>query len=92
MDWRQCLSEFIGGLLGECIDIKLRLDHLGIRLQHLAKADNNCMFVEGFVTASLVICVGYNLIFGKKIKVGNLLPAILIPVFWKILQTVVGIA
>ncbi len=92
MDWRQCLSEFIGGLLGECIDIELRLDHLGVRLQHLAKADNNSMFVEGFVTASLVICVGYNLIFGKKIKVGNLLPAILIPVFWEILQTVVGIA
>lgn len=171
-------SLVIGGLLGECIDIELRLDHLGIRLQHLAKADNNSMFVEGFVTASLVICVGamaivgsiqdgltgdysmlcakavldmvivmvfastmgigvlfsalplgiyqglitlcavliapflsegliqnmsfvgsalifcvgYNLIFGKKIKVGNLLPAILIPVFWKILQTVVGIA
>lgn len=171
-------SLVIGGLLGECIDIELRLDHLGIRLQHLAKADNSSMFVEGFVTASLVICVGamaivgsiqdgltgdysmlcakavldmvivmvfastmgigvlfsalplgiyqglitlcavliapflsegliqnmsfvgsalifcvgYNLIFGKKIKVGNLLPAILIPVFWKILQTVVGIA
>lgn len=171
-------SLVIGGLLGECIDIELRLDHLGIRLQHLAKADNNSMFVEGFVTASLVICVGamaivgsiqdgltgdysmlcakavldmvivmvfastmgigvlfsalplgiyqglitlcavliapflsdgliqnmsfvgsalifcvgYNLIFGKKIKVGNLLPAILIPVFWEILQTVVGIA
>ena len=171
-------SLVIGGLLGECIDIELRLDHLGVRLQHLAKADNNSMFVEGFVTASLVICVGamaivgsiqdgltgdysmlcakavldmvivmvfastmgigvlfsalplgiyqglitlcavliapflsegliqnmsfvgsalifyvgYNLIFGKKIKVGNLLPAILIPVFWEILQTVVGIA
>ena len=45
-----------------------------------------------FVGSALIFCVGYNLIFGKKIKVGNLLPAILIPVFWEILQTVVGIA
>lgn len=171
-------SLVIGGLLGELINIELRLDQLGVRLQHIAKADNNSMFVEGFVTASLVICVGamaivgsiqdgltgdfsmlcakavldlvivmvfastmgvgvlfsalplgiyqglitvcavliapllsdqliqnmsfvgsalifcvgYNLIFGKKIKVGNLLPAMLIPVFWEILKTVVGIA
>ena len=65
MDWRQCLSEFIGGLLGEWIDIELRLEQLGVRLQHFAKADNNRMFVEGFVTAALVICVGAMAIVGS---------------------------
>ena len=30
----------------------------------------------------LIFCVGVNLIFDKKIKVGNMLPAIIIAVIW----------
>lgn len=32
------------------------------------------------VSSVLIFCVGYNIAFGKKIRVGNLLPAILVPV------------
>ncbi len=35
-----------------------------------------------FVGSSLIFCVGINLTFGKKIKVGNLLPALLGPVIY----------
>lgn len=33
----------------------------------------------------LIFCVGLNLVWGKKIKVGNLLPAIVIAVIWAFL-------
>lgn len=33
-----------------------------------------------FVGSILIFAIGFNLIFGKKIKVGNLLPAIIIPI------------
>ncbi len=35
-----------------------------------------------YVGSALIFCVGINSIFGKKIKVGNLLPALIVPVFY----------
>jgi uncharacterized membrane protein YqgA involved in biofilm formation len=35
-----------------------------------------------FVGSILIFCVGINLLWEKKIKVTNLLPALLIAVFW----------
>ncbi len=35
-----------------------------------------------YVGSALIFCVGINITFGKKIRVGNLLPALLIPVFY----------
>ena len=32
-----------------------------------------------FIGSMLIFCVGVNLSFGKKFKVGNMLPAIIIP-------------
>lgn len=43
-----------------------------------------------FVGSALIFCVGVNLAFGKKFKTGNLLPALLIPVFYEILRTLAG--
>lgn len=37
------------------------------------------------VGSVLIFCVGLNVAFGKKVKVGNLLPAILIPVIYSLL-------
>lgn len=37
-----------------------------------------------YVGSALIFCVGINITFGKKIRVGNLLPALLIPVFYVI--------
>lgn len=35
-----------------------------------------------YVGAALIFCVGINITFGKKIRVGNLLPALVIPAFY----------
>ena len=52
------LSLVIGGLIGEAINIEKRLDSLGETLKGLVKAKSDSRFVEGFVTVSLVTCVG----------------------------------
>jgi len=49
----------LGGLIGELIDIEGRLERLGERLRsRVAAGAQHDRFVEGFVTASLVFCVG----------------------------------
>jgi uncharacterized membrane protein YqgA involved in biofilm formation len=49
----------LGGLIGELIDIEGRLERLGERLRRrFARGDGNDRFVVGFVTASIVFCVG----------------------------------
>ena len=52
------ISLIIGGLMGELINIEKLLDALGEKLKGAVKAKGDNRFVEGFVTASLVICVG----------------------------------
>ncbi len=52
------LSLVIGGLLGELINIEKRLDSIGEKLKSAVRANGDNRFVEGFVTASLVVCVG----------------------------------
>lgn len=37
-----------------------------------------------FVGSALIFCVGVNIAFGKKINVGNLLPALLVPVIYQL--------
>lgn len=44
-----------------------------------------------FVGSVLIFCVGVNLAFGKKFKTGNMLPALLVPVFYEIIRGVFGI-
>lgn len=39
-----------------------------------------------FIGSALIFCVGINVTFGKKIKVGNLLPSLLIPAFYVIVK------
>lgn len=43
-----------------------------------------------YIGSALIFCVGINLTFGKKIKVGNLLPALLIPIVYECFQSVIG--
>lgn len=52
------ISLVIGGLLGEAINIEKHLDSIGERLKRMVRAKGDNRFVEGFVTASLVVCVG----------------------------------
>lgn len=52
------ISLLLGGLCGELINIEKRLDSVGEKLKEKVKGKGNSQFVEGFVTASLVVCVG----------------------------------
>ena len=38
------------------------------------------------VGSVLIFAVGCNVAFGKKFRVGNLLPALLVPVFWEVID------
>lgn len=42
-----------------------------------------------FIGSILIFGIGINMIFGKKIKCGNLLPAVLIPVFYELIQKLI---
>lgn len=56
----------LGSLIGTWIDIERRLEHMGDQLQaRFAKDDENGNFAKGFVTASLMFCVGAMAIVGS---------------------------
>ncbi len=57
-------SLVIGGIIGELINIEARLEHLGNWFQNKFFS-NGGNFAEGFVTASLVYCVGAMAIVGS---------------------------
>ena len=42
-----------------------------------------------YIGSALIFCVGINLTFGKKIKVGNLLPALLIPIVYELFRGII---
>lgn len=52
------LSLVIGTIIGEIIDIEKRFDKLGRILKSLIKSNNDNYFIEGFVTSSILFCVG----------------------------------
>lgn len=59
-------SLMIGALLGEWIDIEARLEGLGLWCKaRIPSGDKNTTFVEGFVTSSLLFCVGAMAIVGS---------------------------
>ena len=37
-----------------------------------------------FIGSTLIFCVGVNIAFGKKFKVGNMLPALIVPVLYHV--------
>ena len=51
-------SLVIGGIIGESLKIEERLDNLGEKLKSILKRGSDVHFVDGFVTASLITCVG----------------------------------
>jgi len=58
-------SLVIGGLIGEVIDLEEKMDHLGEKLKVLVKVQSDTKFVDGFVTATLVVCVGAMAVVGS---------------------------
>lgn len=58
-------SLVIGGVIGEIIDIEAGLERFGERIKRKFKSNNTSeRFVEGFLTASLLYCVGSMAIMG----------------------------
>jgi uncharacterized protein len=59
------LSLVFGGIIGETIDIEKRLDRLGNRIKELFQQQKGKeRFTEGFITASLLYCVGSMAVMG----------------------------
>lgn len=58
-------SLVLGGLFGELLDIEKAMDNLGEKIKRLCRADGDNSFVEGFVSASLIMCVGAMAIVGS---------------------------
>lgn len=59
------ISLVLGTFVGTLIDIERRLEGIGEKLKKFAKSGDNSRFVEGFVTNTLVICVGAMAIVGS---------------------------
>ena len=57
-------SLVLGSLLGQWLDIEAKMELLGARLKAAVGRKNDNRFVEGFVTTSLIICVGAMAIVG----------------------------
>ena len=57
-------SLVIGSLIGETIDIEAKMEKIGVKIKSMAKIKNDNRFVEGFVTTSLIICIGAMAIVG----------------------------
>lgn len=58
-------SMVIGTICGEFFDFEEKLERLGNWLKEKASADGDDRFVEGFVTASLTVCIGAMAIVGS---------------------------
>ncbi|MEI6404865.1 MAG: DUF554 domain-containing protein [Actinomycetes bacterium] len=58
-------SIVIGGILGTTFGIEGRLDSLGDRLKRRLSGDSESQFTQGFVSASLLFCVGPLTILGS---------------------------
>lgn len=57
-------SLVIGCLIGQLLDLEAQMEKLGIKLKAAVRMQNDNRFVEGFVTASLIVCVGAMAIVG----------------------------
>ena len=59
------LSLALGGAIGELLDLEEGMNALGERLKRALKAQGDSSFVEGFVSVSLIVCVGAMAIVGS---------------------------
>lgn len=58
-------SLVLGSLAGQWIDIESKLDILGEKIKKAIKRKNDSRFVDGFVNASLTVCIGAMAIVGS---------------------------
>ncbi len=58
------ISLCLGGMTGELIGIEQKMEDLGIWLRKKAKSDGDSSFLDGFITASLIVSIGAMAILG----------------------------
>lgn len=58
-------SLVLGGFAGEALNIEARLETVGEKLKSAIRTKSDGRFVEGFVSASLIVCVGAMAIVGS---------------------------
>lgn len=58
-------SLVIGSFVGELLSIEDKMDSAGERIKQMVKRQNDNLFVDGFVTVSLITCVGAMAIVGS---------------------------
>lgn len=59
------LSMLLGSIIGELLDIEGGLERFGLWLRKRANADGDDSFINGFLTASLTICIGAMAVVGS---------------------------
>lgn len=60
------LASLIGGaLLGEAVNIEDRMEQFGVWLKKKTGSSGDTRFVDGFVTASLTVCIGAMAVIGS---------------------------
>lgn len=60
------LSLAAGALLGEWINLERRFEQLGLWLKKKTGSEKDSRFMQGFLTASLTICIGAMAIVGRS--------------------------
>ena len=55
----------VGALMGEWMNIELRMEQFGKWLKIKTKSDGDATFVDGFVNASLTVCIGAMAVVGS---------------------------
>ncbi|WP_321971314.1 DUF554 domain-containing protein [Paratractidigestivibacter sp.] len=58
------ISLALGSAIGEAIDLDARFEQLGVWLREKTGSSGDASFVDGFVTASLTVCIGAMAIVG----------------------------
>lgn len=55
----------LGALIGEWLDLDRHMEEFGIWLKEKTKSEGDTSFVDGFVTASLTVCIGAMAVVGS---------------------------
>ena len=58
-------SLIVGGLIGELLNIEARMTAFGAWLKRVSGSAGDTRFIEGFVTASLTVCIGAMAVIGS---------------------------
>ncbi|SFQ28222.1 hypothetical protein SAMN02910358_01377 [Lachnospiraceae bacterium XBB1006] len=58
------ISLAVGALVGEALNLELRFEQLGTWLRKISHSEGDGGFLEGFMTASLTVCIGAMAIVG----------------------------